>query len=53
MRDNKIPFGLRNNLLVTLNDLKEDEAGINCNCICPQCKKNTDCCFFRKTKKSF
>ena len=53
MRYNKIPFGLRNNLLVTINDLKEDEAGINCNCICPQCKKPLIAVFSEKQKNHF
>ena len=34
----KNPFGLRNGKLVTVNDLREDERGLACNCVCPLCK---------------
>ena len=32
---NKIPFGLRNGILV---DVSEVESGLACNCVCPECK---------------
>ena len=34
----KNPFGLRNGRYITVNDLREDERGLACNCICPLCK---------------
>ena len=34
--ENKIPFGLKNNKLV---DIDEVDSGRNCNCICPNCKQ--------------
>lgn len=33
----KNPFGLRNGKYITVNDLREDERGLACNCICPLC----------------
>ena len=36
--DVKNPFGLRNGKYITVNDLREDERGLACNCICPFCK---------------
>ena len=34
----KNPFGLRNGKHMTVNDLREDERGLACNCVCPLCK---------------
>lgn len=34
--NNKIPFGLKNGLLV---DVSEVESGLACGCICPSCKR--------------
>ena len=34
----KNPFGLRNGKHITVNDLREDERGLACNCVCPLCK---------------
>ena len=36
--DVKNPFGLRNGKHITVNDLREDERGLACNCVCPLCK---------------
>lgn len=36
MSNNKIPFGLKNGLLV---DVSEVESGLACGCICPSCKR--------------
>lgn len=33
----KNPFGLRNGRYITVNDLREDERGLACNCVCPLC----------------
>lgn len=33
----KNPFGLRNNLIVTIADLTPEEQGRKCNCVCPAC----------------
>ena len=32
------PFALRNGEIITIEDLTENDRGINCNCICPSCK---------------
>ncbi len=34
----KNPFGLRNGVHITVNDLSETERGLACNCVCPLCK---------------
>lgn len=34
----KNPFGLRDGKHITVNDLREDERGLACNCVCPLCK---------------
>ena len=34
----KNPFGLRNGIYITINDLNETERGLACNCVCPLCK---------------
>lgn len=34
----KNPFGLRNGVYITVNDLRRDERGLACNCVCPLCK---------------
>ena len=34
----KNPFGIRNGVYITVNDLREDERGLACGCICPLCK---------------
>lgn len=34
--NNKIPFGLKNGLLV---DVSEVESGLSCGCVCPSCKR--------------
>ena len=34
----KNPFGLRNGIHITVNDLSENERGLACNCVCPLCK---------------
>lgn len=33
----KLPFGIRDDELVHINDLNNDERGLKCNCICPCC----------------
>ena len=35
----KNPFGLRNGVHITVNDLSETERGLACNCVCPLCKE--------------
>ena len=35
--DIKIPFGLRDNKIIHISDITEDEKGLRCRCICPQC----------------
>ncbi len=32
------PFALRNSEIITIEDLTENDRGVNCNCICPSCK---------------
>ena len=34
----KNPFGLRNGKYITINDLRGDERGLACDCVCPFCK---------------
>lgn len=38
MYELKNPFALRNNRIITINDLDESERGLKCGCICPVCK---------------
>lgn len=35
----KNPFGLRNDKIVMIEDILEENRGLNCDCICPQCKE--------------
>ena len=35
--DLKSPYGLKNETLVTIDDV--EESGLKCNCICPRCKE--------------
>lgn len=35
----KNPFGLRNGKIVMIEDISNDERGLNCNCLCPNCKE--------------
>lgn len=35
----KNPFALRNNEIVTINDIHKEEKGLKCNCVCPKCKE--------------
>lgn len=37
----KNPFGLRNGKHITVNDLREDERGLACNCVCPRRDRGT------------
>ncbi|SNY41195.1 Competence protein CoiA-like family protein [Orenia metallireducens] len=34
----KLPFGLRDGVLIDISELTDDERGLKCNCICPHCK---------------
>ena len=38
MQELKNPFALKNNRIITINDLDESERGLKCGCICPVCK---------------
>lgn len=38
MLELKNPFALKNNRIITINDLDESERGLKCGCICPVCK---------------
>lgn len=33
------PFALRNEQIIMIEDVPEDERGLECNCICPACKE--------------
>ena len=33
----KNPFGLRNGIIISVDDLAEDERGLSCDCVCPNC----------------
>lgn len=35
----KLPFAIRENQLVHISELSENERGLKCNCICPSCNK--------------
>lgn len=35
--DIKLPFGIRNNKLIHISQINENERGLKCNCYCPQC----------------
>ncbi len=32
------PFGLRNGKIVMIEDISIEERGLQCNCVCPNCK---------------
>ena len=34
----KLQFGLRNNKIIHISDIAENERGISCGCLCPLCK---------------
>ena len=34
----KLQFGLRNNKIIHISDIAENERGISCDCVCPLCK---------------
>lgn len=33
----KNPFGLRNGIIISVDDLAEEERGLACDCVCPNC----------------
>lgn len=35
--DIKLPFGIRNNHIIHISEILENERGLKCNCFCPQC----------------
>lgn len=37
MAESKNPFAKRNDRIITINDLTENEKGLSCNCTCPIC----------------
>ena len=37
--DIKLPFGIRNNHIIHISEILENEKGLKCNCFCPQCGK--------------
>jgi len=39
-----IPVGLRDNKLIGIHELTEDEYSVNCNCICPDCRQPLIAC---------
>lgn len=47
------PFALRNGEIITIEDLSEDDRGINCNCICPSCKAPFQARFGKKRVHHF
>lgn len=40
----KIPYGLRGDTLVDIRDIREDERGLKCNCVCPNCGEKLRAC---------
>ncbi|WP_455938314.1 competence protein CoiA family protein, partial [Gemella morbillorum] len=51
--DIKLPFGLRNEQLIHINDLTADESGLKCNCVCPACKNKLVAKLGTKNRKHF
>ena len=35
----KLPFAIRGKRVVHISELSEDERGLKCNCICPNCNE--------------
>lgn len=33
------PFGLRDEEIVLIKDIEENQRGVKCNCVCPLCKE--------------
>lgn len=51
--DIKLPFGLKNDVLVHICEITEEERGLKCNCFCPGCKMKLNARLGNKNRHHF
>lgn len=49
----QIQYGLRNGILVDINDIQKNENGKNCNCVCPLCRTSLQARIGTKRRRYF
>lgn len=51
--DIKLPFGLKNDILVHISEINEADRGLKCECICPNCKMKLNARLGNKNRHHF
>ena len=49
----KIKYGLRNDKIIHISELNNEERGLKCNCICPFCKTSLEAKLGTKNQHHF